>query len=136
MDADAENLYFSTMGDQKRSSKRQLPGGSGAPIPAFFLYAEPLQPPDERLIHIETIAARSGLNQLQIKAHRHRDLNQVLLLRRGKVRYDLDAELGSIRAPAVLAVPPGTVHSFTFQPGTIGVVISFASSLAPDSQDV
>ncbi|MBS0367025.1 MAG: helix-turn-helix domain-containing protein [Proteobacteria bacterium] len=125
-------MYFSTMGVSKRDFSRQVIGRRGEGIPAFFLYGEPLQAPDERLIHIETIAARSALNQWKIEAHRHRDLNQVLLLRRGRVRYELDAQRGSLRAPALLAVPPGTVHSFTFQPATDGVVLSFATSLAAE----
>jgi hypothetical protein len=32
----------------------------GSAIPAYFLHGEALQAPDERLVHIETIAARSS----------------------------------------------------------------------------
>ena len=101
-------------------------------IPAFFLYGEPLQPPDERLIHIETIAARSKLNDWNIRPHRHRDLHQVLLILKGHVEARLDAIKADLVAPALLVVPPGCVHSFEFEHGTIGIVLSFASGLAAE----
>jgi AraC family transcriptional activator of pobA len=98
-------------------------------IPAFFLYGEPLQPLDERLVHIETIAARSRLHNWRIRPHRHRDLYQVLLLLDGRVSVRLDDWLVDLGAPALIVVPAGTVHSFSFQPATEGVVISFAPGL-------
>ena len=103
-----------------------------ASVPAFYLYGESLQPPDERLIHIETIAARSRLHAWIIRPHRHRDLHQVLLIERGRVEARLDARTALLRAPAAILVPPGAVHSFRFQPETVGVVVSFASTLASE----
>ncbi|HET9388039.1 MAG TPA: helix-turn-helix domain-containing protein [Steroidobacteraceae bacterium] len=99
-------------------------------IPAFFLYGEPLQAPDERLIHIETIAARSELHNWTIRPHRHLDLHQLLLIRRGHVHARLDATSLSLEAPALVAVPSGAVHSFSFRPATSGLVLSFATGLA------
>jgi len=101
-------------------------------VPAFFLYGEPLQPPDERLVHVETIAARSRLHDWNIHPHRHRDLHQVLLTQRGDVEARVDDVTKSLRAPAVVITPPGIVHSFCFQPGTVGLVASFAPGLVPD----
>jgi AraC family transcriptional activator of pobA len=98
-------------------------------IPAFFLYGEPLQPLDERLVHIETIAARSRLHNWKIRPHRHRDLYQVLLVLDGRVSVHLDGSLAELAAPALIVVPSGTVHSFSFQPATEGVVMSFAPGL-------
>lgn len=103
-----------------------------ASVPAFYLYGESLQPPDERLIHIETIAARSRLHDWIIRPHRHRDLHQVLLLERGQVEARLDARRALLSAPAAILVPPGAVHSFRFRPESGGVVISFASTLAAE----
>lgn len=103
-----------------------------ASVPAFYLYGESLQPPDERLIHIETIAERSRLHDWIIRPHRHRDLHQLLLLERGHVEARLDARTEVLKAPAVILVPPGSVHSFRFQPETVGVVVSFAASLAQE----
>ncbi len=101
-------------------------------IPAFFLYGEPLQPPGERLIHVETIAARSMLNDWNIRPHRHRDLHQVLLTFKGSVEARLDATAASLAPPALIVVPPGCVHSFVFEHGTVGIVLSFAHGLAAE----
>jgi AraC family transcriptional regulator, transcriptional activator of pobA len=93
------------------------------------LYGEPLQPPDERLVHVETIATRSRLHDWNIRPHRHRDLYQLLLIERGRVEARIDEATKSQRAPALVLVPPGIVHAFRFQPGTVGFVISFAPGL-------
>lgn len=114
-----------------RSPSRRKSGGADV-IPAFFLYGEPLQPPDERLIHVETIAARSTLHNWNIRSHRHRDLHQILLIQRGKVAAALDDRRLSLQSPALVVVPSGTVHAFTFRPRTAGWVLSFAPGLIPE----
>lgn len=103
-------------------------------MPAFFLYGEPLQPPDERLVHIETVAARSQLHDWHIQPHRHHDLHQLLLLERGSVTARFDNAVQALRSPALIHVPPGFVHAFRFRPGTVGLVISFATGLVPELQ--
>lgn len=105
---------------------------TAGPVPAFFLYGEALQAPDERLVHIETIAARSRLHDWNIRPHRHRDLHQVVLTERGWVLARVDDATELLRAPALVVVPPGIVHAFRFQPGAVGVVVSFAPGLIPD----
>jgi AraC family transcriptional regulator, transcriptional activator of pobA len=99
-----------------------------APVPAFFLYGEPLQALDERLVHVETIAARSRLHDWNIRAHRHLDLHQILVLERGEVAAEVDGARGTLRAPAMVTIPPGTVHAFRFHPGAVGLVATFAPS--------
>lgn len=131
MDCASRNLYFSVM----RPGQPPLRGAASsrpASVPAFHLYGESLRPPEERLIHIETIAARSRLHDWTIRPHRHRDLHQVLLLERGRVEAKLDTETALLSAPAVILVPPNAVHSFRFQPDTVGVVVSFAATLAEE----
>jgi AraC family transcriptional regulator, transcriptional activator of pobA len=117
-----------------RSRKAGIGRIAAAPVPAFFLYGEPLQPPDERLVHVETIASRSRRHNWDIRPHRHRDLHQVLLTQRGRVEARVDEFGGSLRAPAIVVSPPGVVHSFRFQPGTIGLVCSFAPGLVPEPE--
>jgi AraC family transcriptional activator of pobA len=129
MDCVAQNLYFSVMRPGQPSSRGKA-SSRPASVPAFYLYGESLQPPDERLIHIETIAARSRLHDWIIRPHRHRDLHQALLIERGRMEVRLDARTVLLRAPAAILVPPGAVHSFRFQPETVGVVVSFAATLA------
>jgi len=131
MDGALRNLYFSAMRTARPSSGGEA-SSRPASVPAFYLYGESLQPPDERLIHIETIAARSRLHDWIIRPHRHRDLHQLLLIERGRVEARLDERTAPLRAPAVILVPPGAVHSFRFQPETVGVVVSFASTLAEE----
>jgi AraC family transcriptional regulator, transcriptional activator of pobA len=110
------------------SHRRAKPGG--AEVPAFFLYGEPLRAPDERTVHVETIAARSRLHDWKIQPHRHRDLQQVLMIWRGLVDARIDDRRESLRGPAVVTVPPGTVHSFRFAKDTEGLVVTFAPGLA------
>jgi AraC family transcriptional regulator, transcriptional activator of pobA len=105
------------------------PAASPAAVPAFFLYGEPLRPPDERLVHIETIATRSSVHEWVIRPHRHRDLHQVLLIQKGRVEAKVDDRAARLAGPAAITVPPAVVHSFRFQPDTIGLVISFAAGL-------
>lgn len=127
MDRGCRNLYFSVMDTYRHTAQEPAPDPPVA-VPAFFLYGEPLRPPDERLVHIETIAARSRLHDWVIHAHRHRDLHQVLLIERGRIEAQVDGRAIALRAPAAIVVPPGTVHAFRFQPETVGIVISFASA--------
>ncbi len=131
MDGNCRNLYFSAMRHRRPAPREILPPSSSG-VPAFFLYGEPLQPPDERLVHIETIAARSRLHGWVIRAHRHRDLHQVLLIQRGRVAAMLDGRSSALQAPAAIVVPPAVIHAFRFRPETVGVVVSFASALATD----
>src|ERR1700722_7927577 len=101
-----------------------------ADVPAFFLYGEPLRAPDARTVHVETIAARSSLYDWKIRAHRHRDLHQVLIVWRGPIEAQLDGAIETLRAPALVIVPPLTVHSFQFGRQTDGLVVTFAAGLA------
>jgi AraC family transcriptional activator of pobA len=59
-------------------------------------------------------------------------LHQVLLTQRGQVEARVDEIAEALRAPAIVVTPPGVVHSFRFQPGTIGLVCSFAPGLVPE----
>lgn len=99
-------------------------------VPAYFLYGEPQRAPDARTVHVETIGARSSLHDWKIRAHRHRDLHQVLIVMRGPVESQLDGVRSAQRGPAVVIVPPLTVHSFQFDHETDGVVVTFAAPLA------
>jgi AraC family transcriptional regulator, transcriptional activator of pobA len=115
---------------ERQAVRRRRPGANE--VPAFFLYGEPLKTPDEHTLHVETIAARSRLHEWTIRAHRHRDLLQVLLLQRGRVEAAIDREHVTLRAPAIVIVPAGSVHSFRFQPQTVGIVLSLGSGIARD----
>src|SRR5487761_1957877 len=129
MDWACRNLYFSVMRSGQSSSRGEASSRPPS-VPAFYLYGESLQPPDERLIHIETIAARSQLHDWVIRPHRHRDLHQILMTKRGRVEETLDGRTETMTSPVAIVVPAGVIHAFRFQAGTDGLVISYAPPLA------
>ncbi len=60
-------------------------------LPLFHLYGDP--PGDQAFdfIHIETIASRSSIHDWTIRAHRHRNHFQILLIERGGGEMTFDA---------------------------------------------
>jgi AraC family transcriptional activator of pobA len=102
-----------------------------AALPLFHLYGDP---PGDQLfdfIHVETIAARSVPHDWTIRAHRHRDLFQVLLIAEGGGEMAYETATLSFAAPAVLLVPPRIAHGFRFTPeATSGWVVSFSEDVA------
>jgi AraC family transcriptional activator of pobA len=104
---------------------------SSASLPLFHLYGDP---PDDQafdFIHIETIASRSSVHDWTIRAHRHRNLFQILLIERGGGDMTYEAAIAPFSAPAVIAVPPTVAHGFRFAPQiTDGWVVSFTEDVA------
>src|SRR3954453_23690757 len=100
-------------------------------LPLFHLYGDP---PDDQafdFIHVETIASRSSANDWLIRAHRHRNLFQVLLIERGAGDMTFEAASLPFAAPSAILVPPTTAHGFRFHPDvTDGWVVSFTEDVA------
>jgi AraC family transcriptional activator of pobA len=100
-------------------------------LPLFHLYGDP---PDDQafdFIHIETIASRSSIHDWTIRAHRHRNLFQILLIERGGGEMTFEAATIPFQAPCAILVPPTVAHGFHFQPGvTDGWVVSFTEDVA------
>jgi len=100
-------------------------------LPLFHLYGDP---PDEQafdFIHIETIVSRSSIHDWTIRAHRHRNLFQILLIERGGGAMTFDAVTLSFAAPAAILVPATIAHGFRFEPNaTDGWVVSFTEDAA------
>jgi len=101
-------------------------------IERFFLYGEPSSAWGERLLHIETIAARSARYDWTIRPHVHSALHQLLFVAKGKVAAIAEDTVARPRAPALIVVPAGTVHGFEFEPATEGFVVSIADDLLQD----
>ena len=88
----ARTAGFSRLGSWVRGATRifrslRLPYAGAMPsataLPLFHLYGDP---PDDQafdFIHVETIASRSSVHDWTIRAHRHRNLFQILLIERG-----------------------------------------------------
>jgi AraC family transcriptional activator of pobA len=100
-------------------------------LPLFHLYGDP---PDDQafdFIHVETIASRSSLHDWLIRAHRHRNLFQILLIERGGGNMTFEAATLSFAAPAAILVAPTVAHGFRFHPNeTDGWVVSFTEDVA------
>src|SRR5262249_38033035 len=86
-------------------------------------------PPDDAafdFIHIETIASRSSVHDWTIRAHRHRNLFQILVIEKGGGMMSFEAATMPFAAPAAILVPATTAHGFRFTPNvTDGWVGSF-----------
>lgn len=102
---------------------------SRSAVPRFFLYGEPPRDPHERFVHVETIADRSRLYDWHIRPHGHRALHQLLVICSGGGEMQAETQRQLFEAPALLTVPAGVVHGFTFLPETEGYVVTFAEAL-------
>jgi AraC family transcriptional activator of pobA len=100
-------------------------------LPLFHLYGDP---PDDQafdFIHIETVSSRSSAHEWTIRAHRHRNLFQVLVIERGGGEMTHEAAIIPFKAPAVILVPPTVAHGFRFNPlVTEGWVVTFTDDVA------
>ncbi|HTT04674.1 MAG TPA: helix-turn-helix domain-containing protein [Steroidobacteraceae bacterium] len=95
-------------------------------IPDYFLYGEPPHKYAERLLHVETIEARSSRYHWKIDPHLHRSLYQIVLVLRGRGIATAESAAAHFDSPALIFVPAGTVHGFKFEPGALGFVISLS----------
>ena len=100
-------------------------------LPLFHLYGDP---PDDQafdFIHVETIVSRSSVHDWTIRAHRHRNLFQILLIEAGGGTMTFEASSVAFAAPAAILVPPTVAHGFQFEPqATDGWVVSFTEDVA------
>jgi AraC family transcriptional activator of pobA len=100
-------------------------------LPLFHLYGDP---PDDQafdFIHIETISSRSSIHDWTIRAHRHRNLFQILLIVRGGGAMTFEAQTIAFEAPAAIIVPATVAHGFRFRPeATEGWVVTFTEDVA------
>ncbi|MEE1613262.1 helix-turn-helix domain-containing protein [Microvirga sp. CF3016] len=97
-------------------------------IPTFALYGETRDDPAADWIHCETIQARSRLHNYRILPHRHEKLFQILHLASGTAEIVLDGRSMSLTAPALVALPPMTVHGYRFSPDVEGMVLTLFDS--------
>jgi AraC family transcriptional activator of pobA len=100
-------------------------------LPLFHLYGEPPNDAAFDFIHIETIASRSSVHDWTIRAHRHRNLFQVLLIEKGGGEMSFETATVPFAAPAAILVPATIAHGFRFTPQvTNGWVVSFTEDVA------
>ncbi len=70
--------------------------GTVSALPLFHLYGDPPDDAAFDFIHIETIASRSSVHDWTIRAHRHRNLFQVLLIEKGGGELSFEAATVSV----------------------------------------
>jgi len=100
-------------------------------LPLFHLYGDPPDDSAFDFIHIETIRSRSSLHEWTIRAHRHRNLFQILLIEQGGGEMSFETATMPFSAPAAILIPATTAHGFRFTPQvTDGWVVSFTEDVA------
>jgi len=100
-------------------------------LPLFHLYGDPPDDSAFDFIHIETIASRSSIHDWTIRAHRHRNLFQMLVIEKGGGEMSYETAIIPFSAPAAILVPATTAHGFRFKPKiTDGWVVSFTEDVA------
>ena len=100
-------------------------------LPLFHLYGDPPDDSAFDFIHIETIRSRSAVHDWTIRAHRHRNLFQILLIEQGGGEMSFETAIVPFSAPAAILIPATTAHGFRFNPQvTNGWVVSFTEDVA------
>jgi len=100
-------------------------------LPLFHLYGDPPDDAAFDFIHIETITSRAPIHDWTIRAHRHRNLFQILAIERGGGDMLYEATKIPFAAPAAILVQAAVAHGFRFQPQvTQGWVLSFTEDAA------
>jgi AraC family transcriptional activator of pobA len=96
-------------------------------IPAYDLYGDPLREPVPGFLHVERIRTRAAIHAWRIGPHRHGDLFQLFFVADGGCQALIEGREHRLDAPWLLWLPAGTVHSFTFDPDTDGIVVTAAA---------
>jgi AraC family transcriptional regulator, transcriptional activator of pobA len=103
---------------------------SAQALPLFHLYGDPPDTDAFDFIHIETISSRSSIHDWTIRAHRHGNLFQILVIARGSGEMTYEAALLPFEAPCALLTPATVAHGYRFQPdATEGWVVSFTEDV-------
>jgi AraC family transcriptional activator of pobA len=104
--------------------------GSAQALPLFHLYGDPPDADAFDFIHIETISSRSSIHDWTIRAHRHGNLFQILVIARGGGEMTYEAALLPFEAPCALLTPATVAHGYRFRPNvTEGWVVSFTEDV-------
>lgn len=115
----------------ERAASLMLRHMAATALPLFHLYGDPPDDAAFDFIHIETIASRSSVHDWTIRAHRHRNLSQLLLIEKGGGDMIFETMTLSFASPVAILVPATTAHGFRFTPQvTDGWIVSFTDDVA------
>ncbi len=99
-------------------------------LPLFHLYGDPPDADAFDFIHIETISSRSSIHDWTIRAHRHGNLFQILVIASGGGEMTYEAAVLPFEAPCALLTPATVAHGYRFWPSaTEGWVVSFTEDV-------
>jgi AraC family transcriptional activator of pobA len=121
MDGSVAGVNNSNMPQRSSAFSQGLPAQR---MPAYALYGETAAAPAFDAVHAESIAARSQLHGWEIRPHRHENLFQLLVVRRGRVQVLMDGRSQALRGPALVTVPALTAHGFRFSADVDGWVFT------------
>jgi AraC family transcriptional activator of pobA len=103
---------------------------SAPALPLFHLYGDPPDADAFDFIHIETISSRSSIHDWTIRAHRHGNLFQILVIVRGGGEMTYEASILPFETPCALLTPATVAHGYRFRPNaTEGWVVSFTEDV-------
>ncbi|WP_277983285.1 helix-turn-helix domain-containing protein [Sphingomonas faeni] len=97
-------------------------------VPSFYLYGEPHRAVAEGFTHVEALDDRSRPSEWTIRAHAHADLVQIFVVHAGGGTMQADTRVLHFNAPALLLVPTGVVHGFSWISDSAGAVVTLAQS--------
>jgi AraC family transcriptional activator of pobA len=104
-------------------------------VPNFMLYGESGDSASAERLHIEDIQARSRRYLWEIAPHTHRGLYQCLFVAAGPAATHVDDSHAHLRGPALVILPPGCVHAFSFSADTEGHVLTIAPEVLFEGSD-
>ena len=125
----AGNRAGNGAGAEAATAPPRRPAGG---IPEFNLFGESGAFPDT--VHCERMGDRARLHDWVIPPHRHAEVAQLFLMRRGHARISLDTRDLSLTDGRFLYVPAQVVHAVTLDPGSDGLALSFPLSVVAGVQ--
>jgi AraC family transcriptional activator of pobA len=104
-------------------------------VPAFSLYGEQRAGAGPARLHIEDIQARSRRYRWEIAAHTHQGLHQCVFVLQGPADVQLEGRAQPLASPALVLLPPSSVHAFRFSAETHGFVLTVDAALLVSAGD-
>lgn len=115
------------------SNETRAPGAPFYRIPVFGLYGAAAGQASGGYVHIETISSRASAHDWEIRAHRHANLAQCVLVSEGGGVLEVEGEEVPFTAPWFVWVPTAAVHGFRFDTGTEGHVLTVSDDIVAGS---